>query len=162
MFRVVGYDGTYLKVQDTSDATVENYTPVQLRQIILSSGITINGVALAEANENPIYNIGGLHVTLTYQHVKTFGRWIVVLANPGDRFGLQLAKIFDKPTVLFYDSYNLKSNYRIYGQFVSSYYAETILQTTDTYGLSLDTSVPEWTVDAVTLHSIRDWVKGMI
>jgi hypothetical protein len=50
-----------------------------------------------------------------------------------------------------------------FGQFVSGYYADTILGRdgyghSEGYALSLDGGISAWTVDAATMATVRDWV----
>jgi hypothetical protein len=49
-----------------------------------------------------------------------------------------------------------------HGQFVSSYYAETLLETNAHLGLDLYGSEPLWKIDGWAMQVVRDWVRLMI
>ena len=86
------------------------------------------------------------------------------LVCKGQGYGRDLAVIHeqDRPMVEFYDSRYLFKNERgaEYGQFVSRYYADTLLKSRNA-GLNLDGGVPAWTVDAEAFELakaiIRNW-----
>jgi hypothetical protein len=78
----------------------------------------------------------------------------------GEGYGLNDSVIHDKdrPLVEFYDSRSSRNNER--GQFVSRYYASTLLES-DNHGcgLSLYGDVPEWTVSADEMTAVRKYIK---
>lgn len=81
-------------------------------------------------------------------------QWLVKMVKKGDSYGLNNCLIFDKDAVLieFYDCNKGKE------QFVSSYYADTILQI-ENNGLLLDGGVPEWKVSADVIKFVQRWAK---
>lgn len=83
----------------------------------------------------------------------------VKLVKKGDRHGRNDCLVHDKtdPLVQFYDETYTKGFTEL-GQFVASYYASTLLDR-GRYELSLDTSIPEWTVSASNMVDIQNWLK---
>lgn len=85
--------------------------------------------------------------------------WTVRLLFPGDTYGagdsLQIPG--DGPHLVeFYDPrYDLGP----YGQFVSRYYAETLLER-DSGGLLLNTGSPDWQISSVCMTQIRSWIRS--
>ena len=74
---------------------------------------TKGGVVLNEET-NPMYTIDGLKVNLAYKNHKKFGKWIVVLLKKGD-----------SPLALIKKQFYLLIG--VNGQYVTSYYLETLL-----------------------------------
>ena len=97
-------------------------------------------------------------------------QWTVRLIMPGDRYGEKdnLINTGNKPLVEFYDAdYKGDSRFGSYGQFTGGrYYLET-LQGKDGFSsgqgehrceLSLDASIPKWSVSAKDMDVIMDWL----
>ena len=155
-FYAIDFKDGKLGILDTNDKVVEYYSPEQIKSII-KGGIVINGVVLNEET-NPMYTIDGLKVNLAYKNHKKFGKWIVVLLKKGDKFGNTLSSCIDKETVLFYDSsVDWSKQEYPYGQYVTSYYLETLLGHNGR--LCLDTSVSAWYVSAEDMNCIKNWLK---
>jgi hypothetical protein len=74
----------------------------------------------------------------------------VVVVPPGAAYGLEdrLTNDKGKPLVEFYDA---RYDFWEHGQFVSRYYAETLLPWSGT-GLNLDGGVPAWTLEAAPMR----------
>jgi hypothetical protein len=81
----------------------------------------------------------------------------------GEGYGVNDAIIHDKdrPLVEFYDCRYTKINPR--GQFVSRYYASTLLESENRGGgLSLYGDVPEWTVSAEDMKTVYQYIKQVL
>ncbi len=91
----------------------------------------------------------------------------------GARYGLSGTLIAEAPTAEFYDTRWADDvparrdggGFGPMGQFVSRYYAATLLGT-ELYGngtgaLRLDTGSPLWAVDAATMGEIRAWLATL-
>jgi hypothetical protein len=63
------------------------------------------------------------------------------------------------PVVAFYDRRN--KGHTGFGQFVSDYYRETLLDRDDRYALCLYGSVEEWCVDPRTMETIHSWLARL-
>ena len=63
------------------------------------------------------------------------------------------------PLVEFYDYRHRNDKEWKRGQFVSRYYAETILKHDPNSVLSLDGDIPEWTVSAESMRDILAWLR---
>lgn len=87
----------------------------------------------------------------------TINKFNVRVVNIGDKYGLNDCLVNNKaPMVEFYDLRFTKCADR--GQFVSRYYVDTILDGSDC-GLCLDGGVPDWTVSAQDMGTVRDFLK---
>ena len=92
----------------------------------------------------------------------TVDKFNVRVVTKGDKYGRDfcLTHNEDKPLVEFYDA---RYPHTEFGQFVSRYYVETILGDDDygpkNSGLSLDGGIPEWTVPASDMNTVRYWLK---
>ena len=92
----------------------------------------------------------------------TVSKFNVRVVNKGDKYGRDFCLTNEgKPLVEFYDA---RYPHTEFGQFVSRYYVETILGD-DGYGpkdsgLSLDGGIPEWTVSAEDMATVRDYLKA--
>lgn len=108
----------------------------------------------------------------TFDKALPLEQWTVRLIMPGDRYGEKdnLINTGNKPLVEFYDAdYKGDSRFGSYGQFTGGrYYLET-LQGKDGFSsgqgehrceLSLDTSIPKWTVSAKDMNVIMDWLDA--
>lgn len=109
------------------------------------------------------------------------GRLVVVAANGtrfavrvlhrGDTYGATGALVndHDTPLVEFYDLDQVATHGRT-GQFVSRYYAHTLLGTGPhagerigtTAGIDLHGGVPAWSVDRVTAAHVADWLDTVV
>jgi hypothetical protein len=94
----------------------------------------------------------------------TVDKFNVRVVTKGEKYGLNfcLTHNGDKPLVEFYDA---RYPHTEFGQFVSRYYVSTILGT-DGFGsaeggLSLDGGVPEWTVSANDMETVRNFLEGV-
>lgn len=91
--------------------------------------------------------------------------WVVRLVFSGMAYGLDFKLTHDKekPLVEFYDA---RFEHTPYGQFVSRYYAETLLEGYEkgrtAGGICLEGSVPEWNVSGGALGRVLDWVGKAI
>lgn len=102
---------------------------------------------------------------VTERHIMiTVDKFNVRVVTKGEKYGLNfcLTHNGDKPLVEFYDA---RYPHTEFGQFVSRYYVSTILGT-DGYGsaeggLSLDGGVPEWTVSAYDMETVRSFLEGV-
>tara|TARA_R110000868_G_C10767032_1_gene754393 strand:+ start:302 stop:577 length:276 start_codon:yes stop_codon:yes gene_type:complete len=87
----------------------------------------------------------------------TVDKFNVRIVNTGDKYGRDFCLTNDKkPMVEFYDT---RYPHTQYGQFVSRYYIDTILDGSDC-GLCLDGGVPSWTVSAEDMATVRNFLKG--
>lgn len=90
----------------------------------------------------------------------TVDKFNVRIVNKGEKYGRDfcLTHDGDKPMVEFYDA---RYPHTEFGQFVSRYYVETILgDGNKKTGLNLDGGVPEWTVSAEDMATVRSFLKG--
>lgn len=94
----------------------------------------------------------------------------VRIVREGDSYGLNWCKTHDeaRPLVEFYDARFDNAKFTPgYGQFVSRYYASTLLGTDEWAngprergrGLCLDGGVPAWEVDGASMDAVMEWVK---
>lgn len=58
-------------------------------------------------------------------------------------------------SIRFYDGRYMHTEY---GQFVSEYHIDTILNHGN-YGLNLDFGIPEWSISFEGMKEIREWLK---
>ena len=87
-------------------------------------------------------------------------RFNVRIVFQGEGYGVNDVIIHDSetPLVEFYDNRYTKINSR--GQFVSRYYASTLLESRNRdSGLNLDGGVAEWTVSAEEMIAVRKYIK---
>ena len=83
--------------------------------------------------------------------VKKIGRFNVRIVLKGDKYGLEdcLTHKEKKPLVEFYDTKHMGKGFSRYGQFVSRYYAQTLIDDFDKVtrnGLALVGYEPAWSV----------------
>jgi hypothetical protein len=97
-------------------------------------------------------------------------QFAVRLVVKGDRYGheLKLTHTDDRPMVEFYDFKDAEKPFYIeangghsWGQFVSRYYADTLLSG-DASGLDLFGGVPAWKVDAGAMAWVRSWLQEQV
>ena len=91
---------------------------------------------------------------------KIFGHFNVRILRQGESYGLCdcLTHEERKPLVEFYDYRHRNDQEWKRGQFVSRYYAETILEHNPNNALSLDGGIPAWTVPPVSMREILAWL----
>lgn len=91
---------------------------------------------------------------------KIFGNFNVRILRQGESYGLCdcLTHEERKPLVEFYDYRHRNDQEWKRGQFVSRYYAETILEHNPNNALSLDGGIPAWTVPPVSMREILAWL----
>jgi len=92
----------------------------------------------------------------------TVDKFNVRVVKQGEKYGRDfcLTHDGDRPLVEFYDTRYMHTEF---GQFVSRYYVETILSEKGNgpknCGLNLHGGVPEWTVSAEDMDTVRGWLK---
>lgn len=57
------------------------------------------------------------------------------------------------------DFYDCRYEHTEFGQFVSSYYLETILEHAEGVGLDLNCGIPDWKISGKTMDRIILWLK---
>ena len=84
----------------------------------------------------------------------------VRIVSRGDKYGLNFSLTHneDMPLVEFYDS---RYPHTEYGQFVSRYYLDTIINR-EGLGLSLDAGVTAWTVPAEAMSELIKTLKNIV
>ena len=82
----------------------------------------------------------------------------VRILNEGDKYGLNncLTHESKKPLVEFYDN---RFPHTEFGQFISRYYIDTILNMKNNEGLDLQGGVPDWKINATEMNSVVAWLK---
>lgn len=92
---------------------------------------------------------------------KIFGHFNVRVLRKGEKYGLEDCLIHKerKPLVEFYDYRHRNDKEWKRGQFVSRYYAETLLKHDLNFGLLLYGDSPEWTVSADYMREILAWLR---
>lgn len=86
---------------------------------------------------------------------------LVRLVRKDERYGLNDCLVHDRedPLVEFYDlTYANRRGFGERGQFVSSYYASTLLASGG--GIDLYGGEPAWQVSAEAMADVRAWVRG--
>lgn len=86
----------------------------------------------------------------------------VRIVRQGDCYGLNMCLTHDKDEALI-EFYDAEYAHTEYGQFVSRYYASTILthDAVSDYacGLNLDGGIPKWSIDAEQIRVVVSWLK---
>lgn len=98
----------------------------------------------------------------TTQVTNDKGRTFTIrIVSRGDAYGRDFCLTHDKDEALveFYDFTMAGPKFTEYGQFVSRYGAETLMEGDDTYGLDLHGGVDVWSVDARTMLKVLDFVR---
>lgn len=82
----------------------------------------------------------------------------VKIVRNGESYGLNNVLTHDKedPLVEFYDS---RYPHTEHGQFVSRYYASTLLERVKDVGLDLYGGVNDWKIEAEEMKTVVDWLK---
>lgn len=85
----------------------------------------------------------------------------VRVVSQGDKYGLNFALTHNgiMPLVEFYDSCYPHTEF---GQFVSRYYLDTIINRDDRFALSLDSGVTAWTVPAEAMAEVINTLKNLV
>lgn len=99
-------------------------------------------------------------------------KWCVRVVFDGDKYGRDMCLTHDEhePMIEFYDAdydFDLDTDGSVLGQFVSRYYAETLLEDYDEdfgigHGINLDGGVPKWSIDRHTYEDILREAKEII
>ena len=130
-------------------------------------GYMLNRFALG-SNNHDVCDI----FSQTFDKTLPLEKWTVRLIMPGDRYGEKdnLINTGSKPLVEFYDAdYKGNPSFGPYGQFTGGrYYLETLQGKDGLYSnqgehrceLSLDDSIPKWTVSAKDMNVIMDWLDA--
>lgn len=108
----------------------------------------------------------------TFDKTLPLENWTVRLIMPGDHCGSEdcMTNNCGKPLVEFYDAdYKNKGSFGSYGQFTGGRYFLETLQGKDGFSsgggehrreLSLDDSIPKWTVSANDMNVVMDWLDA--
>jgi len=94
-----------------------------------------------------------VYETFTAENGITFG---VRLIYKGDYYGLRFMLKNEERKVLV-EFYDTRYPHTIFGQFISRYYASTLLEGPVT-GLNLQGNVPNWSIDAGTMDKINQFI----
>ncbi len=90
----------------------------------------------------------------------TLDRFNVRVVQHGDSYGLNDALVHEgEPMVEFYDRRYMHTPR---GQFVTRYFAHTLLERPTNQGLALDMGVPAWTVNADEMRQVVAYVQGFM
>jgi len=96
------------------------------------------------------------------------GPWTVRLVFKGERYGRDGAMLNEQtmPMVEFYDTEQDKAKFGPWGQFVTRYYLDTLLETRQKHPayapLVLDLGIPGWTVSARHMALVEHWLQEQI
>jgi hypothetical protein len=144
MFYVVSCDGVRIGVLDTDDHTIEQYTTKEIKHFIKDLGITINGIKVDE-RMNAMHAVDGMQINLFYENSVVIEHFRVIILNAGDRWGTTFKTVINKPTVAFFDvNTTLPEVYYPSGQYIASYYVDTLLGHNPNSSLILNAEVPNW------------------
>lgn len=162
MFYAVDYKEGKIGVLDTDDNSVEYFGVDTIKYITKHYKAEIYGVTLAE-NINPKFTIRGLEINLYYRNAINLGRFKAVLLNKGDLWGCTFSKVISKPTVAIFDmESSLPKNKYPSGQYICSYYADTLLEHNDNFGLQFDTSVDSWKISSKDMQDLKMFLKSKL
>lgn len=91
-------------------------------------------------------------------------RFTVRIVEKGQRYGLNDCLVHDRlmPLVEFYDLTHTGAGFGPLGQFVSRYYADTLLAREGSQGLDLCGHEPVWKLDAASFREARMWVSRIV
>ena len=93
------------------------------------------------------------------------GPWTVRLVFKGERYGRDGGPLLNEqtmPMVEFYDTEQDKAKFGPWGQFVTRYYLDTLMETRQKhpgYALALDLSIPRWTVSGEHMSLVERWLE---
>lgn len=82
----------------------------------------------------------------------------LLAVEKGDSYGQGGSLKHDKQDALI-EFYDTRHQHTEYGQYVSSYYASTLLDHDDRFGLGLDLGVPDWYVTGDNMTDVINWIK---
>jgi hypothetical protein len=90
--------------------------------------------------------------------------WSICIIKAGDSYGLNGCMVYDgyDPLIEFYDRRPLdrpNPNFEEPGQFVSRYYASTILEHSSEFGLNLDMGIADWSISPEGMVTVRDFIQ---
>lgn len=66
----------------------------------------------------------------------------------------------NKAVHIYDDRFHDWPSWKEFGQFVSSYYTDTILSHRDGEGINLDGGAPDWNLSAENVAAIKEFIKG--
>ena len=166
MLAAVDYRNNMLGIYDTEDSVIEWYTPLQIKQIIKKTNLEIMGVSLDEKC-NPIYTLDGLIVNLAYKYTHNstiIGRFMFIILEEGEKWGRTFSSVIKRTTVAVFDLGSSNFPKMVYpcGQYITSYYAETLLSHKDGYGLQFDTSVDSWKISARDMQELKGFLRHQL
>ena len=106
-------------------------------------------------------NHRGKQMSNTKSIVFKADKFNVRVVSRGDKYGLNFALTHNgiMPLVEFYDS---RYPHTEFGQFVSRYYLDTIINRDDRFALSLDGGVTAWTVPVEAMAEVIKTLKGLV
>lgn len=166
MFIATDYNANagQLAILDTDDGVTEWYYTSQVKEFIKKYKLEIMG-AIVDERCNPKFSFNGLKVNLAYKfsHRTTMiDRFMFVILLPErDRWGMTFLYPIEKPTVAVFDlgAENFPKMQYPCGQYITSYYIETLLQHQDWYGLVFDAEVPVWQIDSRGMRELKEFLK---
>lgn len=163
MYAAADFKNGKLGIYDTKDGVTEWYTPRQVKSIIKDYGLEIYGVVLDETC-NPMFTLDGLKINLMYNYshkTTVIGRFMFVILTTADFWGSTFSTEIKKTTVAIFDKGASNHSIKEYpcGQYVTSYYADSLLKHEDGYGLQFDTSVDDWKISARDMKELKKFLK---
>lgn len=87
------------------------------------------------------------------------GLFNVKLVKAGETYGLNNTLRADKPIVEFFDSRHPQG---LHGQFISRYYADTLLAHPDEHGLLLDGGSPDWSITKEGVALVKEFIRQQL
>jgi hypothetical protein len=106
------------------------------------------------AYKKEIYSVVSSPICIVYED-RTNINWIVRLVRPSETYGNLVVNDSHDSLILFYDS---RYKHTPYGQFVSSYCAQTLMNHTD--GLCLDGGEPKWVLSSISMNQVKRWLNS--
>lgn len=160
MLAATRYKNGRICVWDSDDGSEGWYSPEKLANIIQKTGIVIDGVCY-DKDSNPMFTIAGLQVNLYYRQSILLDKFRVAFLPKGDRWGSTFSSEVKEHSVAVFDS-DTTLDPHVYpsGQYIATYYARTMLQTTS--GLVLEASVPSWRLTAEEVEQVKAWLEVQI
>jgi hypothetical protein len=103
----------------------------------------------------------GEGVAIVGDPVRRIGKFNVRIVHKGGAYGLQdcLTHDQDDPLVEFYDAKWAGVKFGPRGQFVSRYYAGTLLESDHPDGLALDGAISEWAASPQDMQQVIEFIK---
>ncbi len=127
------------------DSSIYAGNEEQARQVALQTS----------AYKKEIYSVVNSPICIVHED-RTNINWIVRLVQPCEKYGNSVINDSDESLVLFYDSRFMHSPY---GQFVSSYTAQTLINMRVSDGLCLDGGEPKWVLSPTSIMQIKKWLE---